>query len=312
MYKDHKISVVIPAYNEEAFIGDVITNIPDYVDNIFVVDDASTDKTSESVNSINDPRVKLSRNPSNRGVGGSMLIGYQLAIDCNADIAVKIDGDGQMSAPHLPNLLDPIIDDNYDYAKGNRFIEGHGLSNMPRIRLIGNIILTFFTKLASGYWHVFDPQNGYTAIRVKSLKSLKFDHINEGYFFENDMLVQLNIHKYRVKDVSIPAKYGNEVSHLKIRKIIGMFSILLIRRFIYRIYNRYVLRDFSPIILFGFFGTIFLTWGTLFGLYTWILGSAPDAEPAPAGTVMLSVLPFFIGFQLLLQALVLDIYETPK
>ncbi len=161
-------------------------------------------------------------------------------------------------------------------------------------------------------WHIFDPQNGYTAIHSSALGSIDLNHISKGYFFENDMLVQLNIHKFRVKDVPIPAIYADEISHLKIHKVVGIFSLLLINRFFYRIYNRYILRDFSPIVIFGFFGTLFLSWGTIFGLYTWILGSLPNATPATAGTVMLSVLPFFIGFQLLLQALVLDIQETPK
>lgn len=311
MYKDNQIAAVIPAYNEENFIGAVLQGIPDFVDCIFVVDDASSDDTFERAKAIDDDRVTVIRNASNMGVGGSMAAGYQAALQAGVDIVIKVDGDGQMSMAHMPQLLDAIVNEGYDYAKGNRFLEGDSLTDMPRIRLIGNIILTFLTKLASGYWHVFDPQNGYTAIRVTALKHLALNRIYKGYFFENDMLVQLNIHRFRVKDVSIPAIYGDEVSHMRIHKIIGKFSILLIRRFFYRIYHRYILRDFSPIVIFGALGTLLLAWGTAFGLFTWVRSFYTDV-PATTGTVMLSVLPFFIGFQLVLQAIVLDIQETPR
>ncbi|MBZ0316242.1 MAG: glycosyltransferase family 2 protein [Anaerolineae bacterium] len=311
MYKDNKIGTVIPAYNEEQFIEDVIRGIPEFVDYIFVVDDASTDDTATRAKAVDDGRLMVICNPSNMGVGGSMMVGYQAAIQAGMDIIVKVDGDGQMSMSHMPHLLDAIVEEGYDYAKGNRFIEGDSLASMPRIRLVGNIILTFLTKLASGYWHVFDPQNGYTAIRATALQHLPLGRIYKGYFFENDMLVQLNIHRFRVKDVSIPAIYGDEISHLHIRKIIGKFSGLLLKRFFYRIYQRYILRDFSPIVIFGVLGLLLLGWGIAFGLITWI-HSYSTGVPATTGTVMLSVLPFFIGFQLLLQALVLDIQETPK
>jgi hypothetical protein len=182
---------------------------------------------------------------------------------------------------------------------------------MPFSRWIGNMLLTFLTKLASGYWHIFDPQNGYTAIAVHALETLNLDRIYQGYFFENDMLVQLNIHNYRVKDVPVPAIYGQEVSEIRIPKILVSFSLLLLRRFWYRVYQKYILRDFSPIVLFLFTGLLLMGWGALFGGYHWWQSYRTDT-PATTGTVMLAAMPFILGFQLVLQAIVLDIHETPR
>ena len=311
MYKDHRIAVVVPAYNEARHIAQVVAEIPAYVDYILVVDDCSVDETSAVVESRKEAPVVILRTPKNLGVGGATMLGYEKALALECDIAVKMDGDGQMSSEHLHLLLDAIVEQGYAYAKGNRFLAGESLASMPRHRLFGNVILTFLNKLASGYWHVFDPQNGYTAISADALRLLDFRSIDRRYFFENDMLIALNFHNARVADVAIPARYGDERSRLNPFGAAIKFPFLFLPRFWRRIYQKYVLRDFSPIALFLFLGLLLCAWGVGFGAYHWIL-SVMTNHVASTGTVMLAVLPLILGFQLILQAIVLDIQQTPK
>ena len=311
MYKGHRITTVVPARNEARHIGRVMQTMPELVDHVIVVDDASQDGTSDAALACGDPRLIVLRNAHNQGVGGAMIAGYRKAIELGSDIVVKMDGDGQMPPEYLPSLLDAIAEQGHDYAKGNRFLAGQSLALMPRRRLFGNLMLTFMTKLASGYWHIFDPQNGYTAIKTAALCTLDLDTIHKHYFFENSMLIHLNFQNFRVKDVAIPARYGEEESKLSIFKIMLTFPFLLFRGFFHRIYQKYVLRDFSPIALFLFFGLGLFLWGTLFGIYLWIKSSITN-QPTLTGTIMLAVLPLILGFQLLLQAIVMDIQETPK
>lgn len=311
MYKEHLVATVVPAHNESRHIGQVIRTMPDFVDQIILVDDASKDDTVEVARACGDARLVLLRTERNHGVGGATLLGYSKAVELNSDIVVKMDGDGQMLPEYLSSLLDAIIDQGYDYAKGNRFLASNTLWQMPKRRLIGNIALTFLTKLASGYWHVFDPQNGYTAIKASVLRRLDLNDIHNRFFFENDLLVNLNFLNFRVKDVAIPAKYGEEESDLSIFKIGLTFPFLLFKRYIRRIYRKYVLRDFSPIALFLFCGVALFLWGAFFGIYIWIK-SYFTQHPTTTGTIMLALLPLILGFQLLLQALVMDMQESPK
>ena len=311
MYKDHRVTTVIPAHNEAGHIGQVILTMPAFVDHIIVIDDCSKDATSKVALDCGDLRVQILGTENNRGVGGATILGYQKSLDMGSDIIVKMDGDGQMDPEYLSSLLDAIIDHEYDYAKGNRFLTGESLNFMPRHRLIGNIVLTFMTKLASGYWHIFDPQNGYTAIKAEALRALDLQLIHQRFFFENDMLIHLNFLGRRVKDVAIPARYGEEKSDLNPFKIGVTFPVLLLRRFFYRVYQKYVLRDFSPIALFLFLGLALFTWGTLFGLFLGVRTTMTGVA-TPTGTIMIALLPMILGFQLLLQAIVLDIQETPK
>ena len=311
MYKEHIVTVAVPAYNEERLITTVIETMPDFVDQIVIVDDASTDNTYNVVKDFNDQRTILMKLGQNRGVGGATVQGYKKALELESDIIVKMDGDGQMRAEYLDRLIDPLIEEGYSYTKGNRFLLPEFLVQMPKGRLLGNVALTFMTKLASGYWHIFDPQNGFTAIRRDALQRIDLAKLHQRFFFENDMLFQLNLQNARVKDVPIPSKYGDEVSSLSLFRVAVTFPFLLFRRFTSRIVSKYILRDFSPVALFLILGTLLFGWGIGFGAYAWIRSAVTD-DLTSTGTVMLSVLPLILGFQLLLQAIVLDIGETPK
>ncbi len=311
MYRETQIHVVIPAYKVAAQIGDVLKDIPPFVDTITVVDDCSTDETNERVRAWPDPRVTIIRHAVNQGVGGAMISGFKSALRRPDGIIVKMDGDGQMDPSSLTDLLDPIVDGRCDYAKGNRFLLHRELEAMPRHRLIGNFILTFLTKLASGYWNVFDPQNGYVAVPSNVLRLLDLDRLSKRYFFENDMLINLNIFNFRVLDVAIPARYGNEKSSMNIWMILFSFPYHLFNRYWQRFYRKHVLRDFSPVALFMLTGLPLLIWGVGFGALTWYQSHIRGTF-ASTGTVMLSVLPFLVGFELVLQAIVLEIKETPK
>lgn len=311
MYLGRRVFVVIPCYNVANHIADVLASIPAYVDGIVAVDDKSPDDTYVVLSQAADPRLDIVRHAQNRGVGGAMITGFNRAADLDAEIMVKVDGDGQMDLSYLPALLEPLAQQGYVYAKGNRLVDRKALAVMPRTRVFGNFALTFLTKMASGYWHIMDPQNGFLAITADTWKLLDHQRIYHGYFFENDMLVNLNLQRARVKDIPMPSRYGNEVSGLKIRQIIPMFSWLLINRTIYRFLTKYVLQDFSPIALFVLAGLPLFAWGVLFGATSWIY-NAYHGVITSTGTVMLSVLPLLLGFQLLLQALVLDIQDTPR
>ena len=311
MYKDRRIVTVVPAHDEAPHIGAVIHTMPGFVDDIIVVDDASEDGTAEAAIKCGDRRLVILKTTEVQGVGGATILGYRKALEIGGSIIVKMDGDGQMPAQHLAPLLDAIIDQGYDYAKGNRFLAAESLGFMPRHRLVGNMLLTFLTKLTSGYWQIFDPQNGFTAIRNEALGALDLDKIDKGFFFENDMLIYLSCQSCRVKDVAMPAQYGSEKSDINIIKIGLTFPFLLARKFFHRIYQKYILRDFSPIALFLFLGMALFFWGLLFGLYLWFR-TMLTGRATPTGTIMLSLLPLILGFQLLLQAIVLDIQQTPK
>jgi glycosyltransferase involved in cell wall biosynthesis len=311
MYRDHTIVVVVPTYNEERHIAGVITSMPDFVDHIVVVDDCSRDDTSRVAGNVNDKRVTLLSTARNSGVGGATVVGYKKGQQLEGDILVKMDGDGQMLPEYLNQLLDAIIDGGYDYAKGNRFLLPEYLPQMPPQRLLGNVALTFMTKCATGYWNVFDPQNGYTAIKGTALARVDLNKIHKRFFFENDMLWQLGLWDARVKDVAIPAKYGAEVSSLSPLRIIMTFPQLLLKRWLSRVWHKYVLIDFSAIALFLLLGFMMFAWGFVFGAFLWIR-SAITGDPSSTGSVMLCVLPLILGFQLLLQAIVLDIARTPK
>jgi glycosyltransferase involved in cell wall biosynthesis len=309
MYKGRKVAVVIPAFNVANQIGSVVKGIPDVVDEIVIVDDGSPDDLAGALWDLQDERVTIVRHAVNQGVGGAMVTGFRRALHGHADVVVKMDGDGQMDPAYLPALLDPIVGAGYGYAKGNRFLYPDELRDMPTIRLIGSFALTFLTKLASGYWHVFDPVNGFVAIDGQLLRRLPLAHIARRYFFEIDMLIMLNIFRARVKDVPVPARYGEETSSMPIGRVSFTFPLYLLRGFWRRLYQRHVLREFSPVAVFWLLGSLLLGWGTGFGVLTWIR-SIQTGQVASTGTVMLSVLPFILGFQLALQAILIEIHDS--
>jgi glycosyltransferase involved in cell wall biosynthesis len=242
-----------------------------------------------------------------------MATGFRKALDSNLDIVVKLDGDGQMDPAFMIELIEPIIQGVCDYAKGNRFLHIQALRRMPVMRKLGNVALTFLTKITSGYWHTFDPQNGYVAIRADYLGALGLRRLRtRRYFFENEMLIQLNAETARVLDCPMPSIYGNEVSSLKISHILLYFPFFLVRGFFSRLLNRYILRDFSIVIPLYLLGAISSVFGACFGAYRWYLAIQPDAKPTTAGTIMISVLPLILGFQMLLQGLLIDILQTPQ
>ena len=311
MFRDTRVHVVIPAYNVADRIGAVLRAMPRLVDAVTVVDDGSTDGTPAAVRAVSDPRVTLLESPRNEGVGGATVRGFRHALGAGDGIVVKLDGDGQMDPGDLPWLLAPIADGQCEYTKGNRFLRNRELDIMPRARLIGNFILTFLTKLASGYWNVFDPQNGYLAITSGTLRLLDLDRLSRRYFFENDMLINLNVFDARVRDVALPSRYGGERSSMRLARVMCSFPFYLFHGYWYRFYRKHVLRDFSPVALFMLTGLPLLAWGTGFGLYTWGQSWLHN-QFASTGTVMLCVLPFLVGFELVLQALVLEIRATPR
>lgn len=309
MYRDHRIAAVVPAYKEEDQIAGVIETMPDFVDHILIVDDRSPDRTGEVARSVGDPRVEVICHEENQGVGGAIVTGHKRALELGADIDVVMAGDGQMDPDYLPTLLDPIIDDGYGFTKANRFSSMDSFQSMPKVRVFGNIVLSFVTKLASGYWHLFDPQNGYTATRTDVLRRMNLDRLAKRYEFENDFLVSLNILNVRALDVDIPAKYGDEVSGISLPRVIPAITWLLWRGFWRRMIVKHVVRSLSPIAVLFFSGLGLCLWGVAFGV--WILTQARGDTSPTSGTVLLSVAPFLMGMQFLIFGMVLDIQESP-
>jgi len=306
------ISVVIPCYKVSANICGVIQRIGDDVSSIFVIDDCCPEKSGALVEkTCSDPRVRVIFHAVNQGVGGAALSGYRAAIESGAEIIVKIDGDGQMDPSLIPAFIAPIIAGDADYTKGNRFFDLEELHAMPNIRLFGNAVLSFMTKLSSGYWDLFDPTNGYTAIHADVVRHLPFEQLSRRYFFETDMLFRLNTLRAVVVDVPMNAKYSDEVSNLKISKIIGEFFYKHVRNFSKRIFYNYYLRDMSLASIELPFGFVLLVAGAGFGGYHWI-ESAKMGVATTAGTVMLAALPILMGCQLILAFLGYDIASVPR
>lgn len=309
-YKGARIAIVVPAYNEAAMIAQVIDTMPELVDHIIVVDDRSTDGTADVVTRTSDPRVQFIRHDVNQGVGGAIITGHRRALELDADVVAIMAGDGQMDPAYLPALLDEVTDGGYGFAKANRFFSPESFAGMPRHRVFGNIMLSFLTKLASGYWNLFDPQNGYTAIRAEALRRVPLDNVARRYSFENDLLIHLNILQVPAVDVAIPAVYGDEVSSIRLSKVIPELLALLTRGFWRRIWYRYVLWSFSPIALLLFLGLLLFAFGL--GVAIWVCFQIAGSVVATAATVMLAALPLMIGTQMLISALQLDIQASPS
>ena len=292
-----KIWVVIPAYRCSRQIHEVVNSIGPEVDRIIVVDDACPERSGNLVeNSISDARVKVLYNSINLGVGGAVIKGYRYALEGKADIVVKIDGDGQMDASKIRELIYPILKHEANYTKGNRFHFLKFLKGMPKIRIIGNSILTFVTKISSGYYDINDPNNGYTAIDKFALSKLDFDKVSTRYFFESDMLFHLYSINATVKDVPMPSIYSSEVSSLKIRKVFFTFLSKHFSNTFSRIFQNYFLREInigSINLLLSFTLTAL---GFCIGGYSWA-NSLSTGQLTPAGTVSLASLMIILGAQ---------------
>lgn len=309
MYEGSRIAAVVPAYNEEKLIAKVIRTMPDFVDHIVVVDDKSPDRTGDEARSTGDPRVLVITHEVNTGVGGAIVTGHRAALDLGADINVVMAGDAQMDPSYLPALLDPIVHEGYGFAKANRFYSTGSYHGMPKYRIFGNIVLSFMTKFASGYWHIFDPQNGYTATRRDVLQRLPMHQLAQRYSYENDVLISLNILRVPATDVPIPAVYGEEVSSIKLSRVGPEIGRLLFRGFWRRFLWKYVVHSFSPVALFVLGGLFLTAFGTAVGIWTLIETLGPPV--ATAGSVILAVAPWLLGMQMLMYALMLDIQESP-
>jgi dolichol-phosphate mannosyltransferase len=307
-----QIAVVIPAYRAAMHIAGVLRGIPDFVTWIVVVEDCSPDDTAAIVEgeARRDPRIRLLRLTENQGVGGAVLAGYAEAQRLGADVVAKMDSDGQMDPAYLAALIAPIVHGEADYTKGNRYLHSRQLRSMPLARRIGNLGLSFLTKLASGYWNMFDPTNGYTAIHASLIPLLNIDSIGRRFFFESSMLLELSLLRAVVRDVYIPARYGDEVSNLSIVKTLRQFPAALAKGLFRRVWIQYFVRDFSMASLYAIGGLGLLVSGGVFGAGHWF-SSAQHGVAAPTGTVMLVALSVLLGIQLLLQAVSLDIQNQP-
>lgn len=306
------IAVVIPCYRVTRHIQGVIAAIGPEVKAIFCVDDACPDASGDFVqNSVHDPRVRVIRHEQNQGVGGAMLTGYAAAIESGADILVKIDGDGQMDPALLPRFVAPIIRGDADYTKGNRFWDLREIRQMPLLRRVGNLGLSFMSKASTGYWDIFDPTNGYTAIHAEVATHLPAESISKRYFFETDMLFRLNTMRAVVVDIPMDSRYADETSGLKVSKIFSEFLLKHIRNFFKRIVYNYFLRDLPIASLELLAGVGLLVFGGLFGGWHW-WQSASTGTGTPIGTIMIATVSVVSGLQFLLAFLGYDIANVPR
>jgi len=308
MYKGNKTGVVVPAYNEERFIGKVIDTIPEFVDRIIVVDDASTDGTYKVAKSHANKKTIIIKHEKNEGVGAAIATGYKKALFDGMDITVVMAGDGQMSPDEMTKLLDPIVENKADYVKGNRLLAKDITKKFPKFRFVGNAILTLLTKISSGYWHIMDPQNGYAAVSKSVLETLDIESIYPRYGYCNDILVKLNVYNFRVMDVPTKPIYGEEESGINVLRYPATLSSLLLTRFFWRLWRKYVLLSFHPLVLFYLFGMILFPLGFLIGLeilyYRLVLGTIMGT------TVILCALLIITGLQFLLFAMFFDMESS--
>lgn len=308
-YEGVRVAVAIPAYKAVASIAAVIADIPAAVDWIIVVDDASPDGVATAVRALLDPRIRLIVHDKNQGVGGAMKTAYRAALEAGADVVVKMDADGQMDPRYLADLVAPAAAGDAGYVKGNRLWSWTSAKGMPRERLFGNLFLSLATKAASGYWNIFDPTNGFTAIRADVLRRLDFDAIENRYYFETNMLVELHLRRIPVQDVLMEARYQGETSSLSVAGASLEFAVRLVRSLSRRILLEYFVLDMRPGTLFGIVGALGVLFGTTFGIYHWRLGEQIGSSSLP-GTVMVAAIPVIVGAQLLVQAIALDIAES--
>ncbi|MEQ1805302.1 MAG: glycosyltransferase family 2 protein [Burkholderiaceae bacterium] len=297
MYKQRTIAVVVPAYNEETQITRVVETMPAIADHIIVVNDASKDRTSEVVRALcaTHPRLHLIDLSQNQGVGGAIAAGYKWCRDNDIDVAVVMAGDGQMAPADFVPIIEPIVDGGFDYSKGNRLFTGEAFKKIPRVRFIGNSILSLLTKIASGYWHVADSQTGYTAIGRRALTTIDWDRMYKRYGQPNDLLVRLNVENMHVVDVPIEPVYNvGEKSGIRISKVVFTISWLLVRMFFWRLKEKYFIRTFHPLLFFYGFGAFMLLIAGVFGARAVTLWALRGAMPEIS--ILLTVFAGSVGF----------------
>jgi glycosyltransferase involved in cell wall biosynthesis len=305
MLEGKRVAVVVPAYDEERLVGETIRGIPAFVDRIYVVDDASRDATAVRAGEVGDPRVEINRHERNSGVGAAIVSGYRRALDEDADVACVMAADNQMDPAELEGLVGPVARGEVEYAKANRLFSGEAWTVIPRTRYLGNAVLSLFTKIASGYWHVADSQAGYTAISRDALQRLDLDRVYPGYGFPNDVLVHLNVQNARVRDVPSRPIYGvGEGSGIRLRRVIPRISWLLFKGFWWRMAQKYVIRDFHPLVFFYAFGVLMTAAGLMLGVVEVVLRFLGN-EITPATIVLVAVL-LIAGLQLTLFAMWFD------
>ena len=307
------ITVVIPCYNVSRHIEDVIKQLPSEISWIIAVNDCSKDDTEKILLRLSEENKKIIfiNHEINQGVGGAMITGFKRSIELNSDITIKIDGDNQMDSAYIPALIRPVLENKADYTKGNRFRDFKALRKMPVVRRTGNLGLSFCIKAASGYWNIFDPNNGFVAISNEMLKTIDINKIHKRYFFESSMLIELYHCEAVIHEIPMKAKYGDEVSHLSLTRTLFGFPPKLLKAFIRRIILKYFLFDFNIASLYILFGFPLFIIGLIYGIVNYIeYGSSHT--PAPTGTVVIPTLLIIMGFQLLLSATSFDISNYPK
>jgi glycosyltransferase involved in cell wall biosynthesis len=304
MFAGKKVAVVVPAHNEEALVASTVSTIPDFVDRIYVIDDGSTDATAERA-AAGDPRVDVLTHEANKGVGAATVTGYRRALKDEIDVTCVMNADGQMDPEDLRTLVAAVAADECDYAKANRLFTAEAWKVIPKTRYLGNAFLSFMTKIASGYWHIADSQSGYTAMNLQTLRLLELDRLYTRYGFPNDVLVHLNVWSRRVRDYPSRPIYGvGERSDMRIRKVIPRISWLLFKGFFWRMKEKYVIRDFHPLVLFYSIGLFFFLLGAGLGIAYTVLRLL--GHIIPAATAVLIALLVISGIQFLLFAMWFD------
>jgi glycosyltransferase involved in cell wall biosynthesis len=305
MLEGKTVAVVVPAHDEEALIGPTVQGIPGFVDRVFVVDDASTDATAERARAEGDPRVEVIEHDGNRGVGAAIVTGYKAALAQRIDAIAVMAGDNQMDPDELEGLALPVVRGELDYAKANRLFTGSAWKLIPRSRYLGNAVLSLLTKIASGYWHIADSQAGYTVVSGSMLRLLDLDRIYTRYGFPNDMLVHLNVWNARVRDFPSRPIYGvGERSGIKIRSVVPRISWLLWKGFFWRMREKYVIRDFHPLVFFYFLGLVMTSAGLILGIFETV--RRLEGNHITPATIVLVALLLISGTQFTLFAMWFD------